>query len=417
MSPASQSSRMLPVTVRTILNTLLDRSEQSQRQKVVRVHMDEIHHPDYYNPHEVQQRRGTNATLRELENQNIVRLHWQRFEENNWLSSVDLVLEHRDMAYELLGRTPHSQQESMIRRLLAQQTPIPGWHAAFLEWVDIQLTKNLSVSPLDLQNPSKNADLLRTLAMIAQLNEPVLERILSIRLFNNSKRLEVFLDSILLILRHHDPDAKLYGNDKKALLLAHHVARVPEHVLIAGSLILQTENVYLDITPFQPSVALSATTLRTCTKVISHATQVITVENATSFTELAAIPHDATLLVFTGGFASPAILRLLRTLHNEYPEMSFFHWGDLDVGGLRILEHLRRHLDSVTPLGMNTTIFEQHLDYGQVLSEEEQKALQQLRNHSLLQDCIPVIDLLLSTKQKLEQEAIRPTKLLESSSF
>lgn len=403
----------LPTTVRAILHTLLDRAERPQRQNVVRIRIDESHFPDYWDQHDVRERLEANAALLELERLGLVRLHWQKFEEKNWLSAVDLVSEQIGSIYAVLRRTPRTQQETALCNLLAEQTPVSGWHADFLNWVQAQLSKSLSIAPLDLQDPRKNADLLLAISTIAQLDEPVLERILSIRLFNDSKRLETLLDAILLVLRRHDPDASLYGKDMNALLLAHHVAQVPEHILVAGPLILQTKDACLDIAPFKPSVAISAATLHNATSITCAARQVITIENATSFSEFAAIGPKGTLLVFTSGFASPATLTLLQALERAHPYLKFFHWGDIDVGGLRILEHLRRHIAPISPLGMDTTIFNEYLAFGQTLTKEEISTLRKLRDHASIEDCVSLIEMMISTGKKLEQEAIRPARVLQ----
>ena len=403
----------LPKTVRAILHILLDRAERPQRQHVVRMRIDESHFPDYWDQHDVRERREANTALLELERLGLVRLHWQKFEEKNWLSAVDLVSEQSGSIYAILRRTPRAQQETALRSLLAEQTPVPGWHAAFLNWVHTQVSKSLTIAPLDLQDSQKNAALLLAISTIAQLDEPVLERILSIRLFNDSKRLETLLDAILLVLRRHDPDAPLYGKDTNALLLAHHVARVPEHILVAGPLVLQTQDACLDIAPFKPSVGISAATLHNATSITCAARQVLTIENATSFSELATIGPDGTLLVFTSGFASPAILTLLQTLQRTNPYLKFFHWGDIDVGGLRILEHLRRHVTPILPLGMDTTIFNEHLAFGQTLAKEELNALSKLRDHASIEDCVPLMEVMISTGKKLEQEAVRPSRVLQ----
>jgi hypothetical protein len=413
MNQQNKLEAALPKTVRAILHTLLDRAERPQRQQIVRMRIDESHFPDYWNQHDVRERREVNAALLELERLGLVRLHWQKFEEKNWLSAVDLVSEQIGSIYDILKRTPYAQQETALRSLLAEQIPIPGWHADFLDWVHTQLSRSRSIAPLDLQDPQKNANLLIAISTIAQLDEPVLERILSIRLFNDSKRLETLLDAILLLLRRHDPDATLYGKDTNALLLAHHIARVPEHILIAGQLELQMKDAFLAIAPFKPSVAISAATLHNATSITCAARQVITIENATSFSELAAIGPDRTLLVFTSGFASPAILTLLQALQAAHHHLKFFHWGDIDVGGLRILEHLRRHVAPILPLGMDITIFKEHLAFGQPLSKEELDALRKLLDHDSIKDCVHLIEMMIYTGKKLEQEAIRPSRVLQ----
>jgi len=405
---------VLPEMVRAILHLLLERAEQIERKTVVRVHLSKDRHADYWNEHDHTPRMTTNTVFQDLEAQGLVRLHWQRDEVGNWLKMVDLVNEHTGDLYLLLDRVPLREQEKMFAELLHEQQPVPGWHDAFLEKTGAQLAAHRSIEPLDLAKPQYNRELLVALSAIAHLKEPTFERILSIRIFGNSKHLGGMLNSIVTVLRRYDSEAGLYGDDNKALLQAHYVDTVPEHTLLSGSLVLQQiTGQTLDTTLFQPSLGLSALTLYAAKEAATSAHTVITVENETSFTELALIRPASVLLLFSSGFASPTKLRLLQKLRVTNPHLSLAHWGDFDVGGLRILAHLRTHLFPVTSLAMDVSTFMEHQQYGQPLTPKECEALVQLRKQSLLEDCWPVIDAMLVTQRKLEQEAIRPSWFLD----
>ncbi|MBI3942377.1 MAG: DUF2399 domain-containing protein, partial [Chloroflexi bacterium] len=116
------------------------------------------------------------------------------------------------------------------------------------------------------------------------------------------------------------------------------------------------------------------------------------------------------LALYTAGFASPAVIGLLQEIRCLRPEVPFYHWGDLDVGGLRILAHLRHHLgiSHVMPLAMSPTACAAHAGHSQTLSDAERTALTQLADHPALADCTGIIVYLLTTGRKLEQEAVAP---------
>ena len=86
--------------------------------------------------------------------------------------------------------------------------------------------------------------------------------------------------------------------------------------------------------------------------------------------------------------------------------------GDMDVGGLRILAHLRSQVEAIRPLGMEADIFERHRAYAQPLTQRERDSLLALASSSLLRDCFALMDAMLVVGQKLEQEAIRPVEVL-----
>jgi hypothetical protein len=398
---------------RAILQTLLDRYEQPERQTVVRVRLSEQAHAGYFSASDASTRQATNAALQQLADQRILRLHWQKWEQGNWLAAVDLVPEHADTLYAVLRRTPRPRQEAALQTLLDAQVPQAEWHAAFLNGALQQLAAHRSVAPLTLDDPRWNTDLLTALAALAQLGSPTSERSLSVRLFANSKRLAELRGAMIAVLRRWSSHAAPFGDDDRALLHAHMLQRIPEYVPVAGPLVLDVgaeagTATRLDLHGLAQGLALPTSSLQSCQVHTCTAQAAITVENATSFHELLALRPPDVLALYIGGFASPATLMLLRAVRAVQPELVLYHWGDIDPDGLRILAHLRSNLGAVQPLAMDCATFEQHRQHTQPLTRREQTVLHHLRQHTLLADCQPLIEHLLATRSKLEQEAVAP---------
>lgn len=302
-------ARSLPPIVWDILQALLDQAEQPGRSPVARVRLNEQRYPAYYAEHNAAPRRETNAALQELASQEVVRLGWRRWEEGNWLETVDLIPAHTETVYTLLERTPRDAREDTLRVLLARQPRLAGWHADFVSWAEARLTAHRTVAPLDLEQPSWNDDVLRLLAAVATLQSPTLERTLSVRLFGDSKRAETLRRALLTVLRRHAPEAAAYADDDWALLRAHQLDRVPEYIPIAGPLVLQLHDRRLDTTPFVPSIALSAATIDQLTAASCSARALVPIENATSFSEFTVARASDIAVLYTGGFASPSVAR------------------------------------------------------------------------------------------------------------
>ncbi len=396
--------------VRLLLEALLDQFEQPERRRVARVRLDRQRHHAYFQAADVGARRDANDELQRLAERGCLKLHWQKWEAGNWLEKIDLVPEQAAAVYERLGRAPRSERQAALRELLAAPAPASEWHAEFLAWSREQLDAHRSVAPLKLSSDAAgaewNRDLLRALAAVAGLQQPVLERKLSVQLFGDSKRFEALRGAVLTVLRRHDAESRSYGEDDGALLRAHLVERAPEYVPLSGPLALRLAEATLDLLPFVPSVALPATILRQAAVVGCDAEALVTIENATSFSEFAAARPASVLALFTGGFASPAVITLLGNIRAVRSELPFFHWGDLDAGGLRILAHLREKLGAIRPLAMDVATFAAHRQHARRLSESEREALAQLHAHPALADCAPLIEQMLATNEKLEQEAV-----------
>lgn len=71
----------------------------------------------------------------------------------------------------------------------------------------------------------------------------------------------------------------------------------------------------------------------------------VTIENFASFNRYVREIDDGALVVYTGGFAATGVVELLKSLlATLQPWVPFFHWGDIDPGGLRIFRFLEESL-------------------------------------------------------------------------
>jgi hypothetical protein len=80
-------------------------------------------------------------------------------------------------------------------------------------------------------------------------------------------------------------------------------------------------------------------------KLASTPAYVLTIENYASFNRHARELDDGGLVVYTGGFASAAVIALMTLILNGVGDaVPFLHWGDIDPGGLRIFRYLEESL-------------------------------------------------------------------------
>ncbi len=400
----------LPPLARDLLHTLLDRYETPQRQTVVRVTLSTEKHAAYFEQFEV--RDTVNAALRALAEQGVLTLHPVKHHPH-LLDKIDLNSARAADLYTLLNRRPRAEAVASLRALLTAQTPVTDWQARFLQHSLAQLAAHKSVAPLRLDDDHHNHTLLAGLAAVGQLTEPVLERVFSVQVFGDSKQFETLRHDFLRLLRKFDPGAEVFADDDQALLAAHWLERVPEYIPLAGQLTLRLQGERCECAPFIPNLALPASLLRAATIDQCPATTLLTIENMTSFLEFCRVRPPSVLALFTGGFASPTVIQFLNRLQAYAPHLRLIHWGDLDGGGLRILRHLRQHLGTIQPIGMDVSTFSKYQAYAQPLKATDVAALQLLLTDPSLADCQALISTLLAKQCKLEQEAIPIAQLLE----
>lgn len=72
---------------------------------------------------------------------------------------------------------------------------------------------------------------------------------------------------------------------------------------------------------------------------------ILTIENYASFNRHVREIEDGGIVIYTGGFASVGVIEILKWLLNNVDRaIPFFHWGDVDPGGLRIFRYLEETL-------------------------------------------------------------------------
>jgi hypothetical protein len=161
-------------------------------------------------------------------------------------------------------------------------------------------------------------------------------RVLSAQLFTDSKYIEG-LTAQLDVLSGNGISA--IARKRREVLNALGLVKQPMPILIAGKgRIIFEDGPSCDIP--RPYVGFEPRSIR---GYLGTPSWVMTVENLTTFHLVAQAlkARQDGLVVFTGGMPSPAWVSGFRSLTAELQTATFYHWGDVDLGGFRIAAHLR----------------------------------------------------------------------------
>jgi hypothetical protein len=180
-------------------------------------------------------------------------------------------------------------------------------------------------------------------------------RTFSVRLFpdretDGSKVFEWHRGQVLLMLR--DAHAIDGGTDDD-VLGAFGLMRFPHLVLLRGPVrVVDPSGLSIPGTmaPYVGVHAEWASALSWSPLVVTP--RILTIENLTSFNRhVREVCQDDVCVVYTGGFPSACTMTVLRRLIETAPvRPTLHHWGDIDLGGLRIAEHIRSSLDTEVTL-------------------------------------------------------------------
>lgn len=228
-----------------------------------------------------------------------------------------------------LGRRTYADQ---LKQTTEQLEPLKAEFPVILEVIErwSSMAKVRGLGPQDSGAWIDAAKVIRACAARSQeaIAAPVRE--FSARLFLDSKRIEALTPQLDILLSGSAEDSPraapqvwqelgLFREEHPVLLAGHvHIARDRSTGLIDA-----------------PYMGLPAATIL---RVISSVTEVITIENKTTFhSEAKRRQDDKVLLIYTAGMPSPAWRAMYgRLLESLPPTTPVYHWGDVDEGGFRI---------------------------------------------------------------------------------
>jgi len=228
-----------------------------------------------------------------------------------------------------LGRTSYADQ---LAQTVAQLEPLKADFPVILEMIG-RWTGMVKVRGLGPQDAGAWIDAAKTIrACVARSQDTIAApvREFSARLFQDSKRIEALttqLDVLLSGSVEESPRATAQVWQELGLFREEHPVLLAGHVHIARD----RSTGVIDA----PYMGLPAAAIQ---GVASKVTDVITIENKTTFHSEAKRRQDCqVLLIYTAGMPSPAWRvmygRVLRSLPLATP---VHHWGDVDEGGFRI---------------------------------------------------------------------------------
>jgi len=163
-------------------------------------------------------------------------------------------------------------------------------------------------------------------------------RRVSARLFGDSKRIEGLVN-VLDALVHREMGVP--AGEVEDVLSEIGVLKFPPTLLLSGEVALTYAGSTLAVPRPYLGVAPMAVAGISCGD--SRIRYVLTIENLTTFHELARCRPQDVVVLYTGGMPSPSWTRVYLLLLNALPvQTSVLHWGDVDVGGFRIASHLAK---------------------------------------------------------------------------
>ena len=366
-----------------------------------------------YHQRDIEYRKSLHRAALHLEQAGVLAIEWVRGETGNLIQALHLTLEKVAEAYRIAEEKPSADaREDLGKRLanLALQLP---WGRAFVQDCLKEIQEKQKYPAQLPREPQKLDWLLRVLAGLDDKGpEEMLERIFSKLYLGNSKIFEQQVRRRLTgVLRRYGEEPTLEEED---LLTEAGLVRSSSELLICGPVKINLQGKLADLTPFAFGIGIGAETSESLEIASCDCSTVVSVENKATFRELARAGLPAgVFLICLGGFAGPVKRRFLGKL-NRFLDggVSCYHWGDMDYGGIRIFQHLRRTcIPDLQPLLMEASIYREFSHLGEEYDETYRVKLQTLLLDDTLGIFHELLGIMLQEGRTLEQEAVPVTRL------
>lgn len=357
----------------------------------------------YFEAESVDAKDALHAFLRNAEHSGSITLTWGKFAKSHLLDRI--TLQDAFKLADFLGLPLASVQADTAGKVLRSElSGDQPWIGALLDEILNFWHIGKPAHGLRVEQVQETRELLRALeAVSAGKQEGCDMRTFSARHVGDSKAVEKMKSRFARIWQRQFGGDDL---DPDELYESLGISKFPHPLLFKGAITIVSGDEPFNCTKARPYIGFPPQAINKL-EFIEIPSYVLTVENFASFSRYAAEVSDNGLVIYTGGFPSPSKARLFKMLDAELPEtVEFYHWGDLDLGGLRIVVRLQSFMRrKVRPHLMNRELLELSGDTNDKISKDKLLAL--AGKHSWV---MPFVESILSFEppRTLEQENIDP---------
>lgn len=246
---------------------------------------------------------------------------------------------------------------------------------------------------------AEDENMLKLLNALAALENDVWKRKFSADVLNDSKKFkEEYEDRIITVLRNKSPqiDDEM---TKDEMLAEHHILSYSQTLECKGTINYEIQDnkgataTQIDTTGMYYGTVINAQTLSNAYPISLHAVKkIITIENKANYENMRYDPDI--LYIYTHGFLSPkerTFLKKLELLADS--SVKFYHWSDLDYGGIRIFNFMKETVfQNIHPIYMDRDSYEKEWKRGAgiKLSTEKREKIENIDAGELeeLKECI-----------------------------
>lgn len=356
--------------------------------------------PEYYGDFtDVDDVNQFNREMLLLEENKLVALQIK----NREIIGITVNIEMIPSIYKLLGRKDITEIRNIQIEMYMQHK---GIHSIIDDFCDAQIERlsNFKDAEYDIEVAR---DILVLLENILTNKQDIMERELSVAMLGDTKLFKKsYMTRICKIIEKYGSlGVDLSGLDKKAkektILEEFHIFSNPSYIFFKGNVTIKYSDGSIVKAKSSSPIAISSETINQIDKVVVNASNIITVENLTSYNR---INYRDSAFIYLSGYHNTVKQRFLMKIAEYNKEVKWYHFGDVDPDGYYILKNLIEKTGiSFEPINMGIEQLNRYSRYCKKLEENDVTKALSLEEHKFYGE---VMQYMVKNNCKLEQEII-----------
>lgn len=294
------------------------------------------------NDADIMEKQSVNDAAKYLEKMEVVQIKYLRYSED--IEKIYLCEERAETLHDILKEkyniTPQNDILMQLETLLGNYVSGRELVGAYCRTIRCQM-----------EDPRNQIDVLRVQNNLRMLNfletneESLYIREASMLVYGESKWFEDNnLDEICSIIRNILKISKAEGERNDYILVKYLITPAEQEIFIKGDWQIEWDEYVLETKTFRGGIAISSNDIPNIRRIIVKTPLMMTIENKTSYHRLT---WEKAATLYLGGYATRYQIDFLKKVRNDNPGICYQHFGDIDVGGFWIHNHLCR-MTSIT---------------------------------------------------------------------
>lgn len=286
---------------------------------------------------DILEKQGINEAVSVLNDMGFITVDYLKFSDD--IDKVYLLEEKLEALYEYLKEEysviPQSTISKRVHEIVEKYIFMGKIVNKYCESILVQIE-----DPRCTPDPEQIEANLKMLVFLENNKEHLYVREVSMLIYGDSKWFENNnYEEVCSFLRTATGRIREEGEKNDAILGFFHITPAEQEIFIKGSWTIEWEQYALNISKFQGGIAIASSDVKTIKNISVNTECVMTIENKTSFQRL---KDENFAMMYLGGFANRHQIEFLKKVISDNPNVRYYHFGDIDVGGFLIHKHLCR---------------------------------------------------------------------------